>query len=87
MNKKEKMKKMIEYSIDDVKTPFELLSICESEPEPIYYWRGIEDISFGYVFGPSKAGKTIFCENLAMSLASGGDLCGDGSRNNLWVSC
>ena len=27
--------------------------------------------SFGLVFGPSKSGKTIFCENLAMSIAMG----------------
>lgn len=34
-------------------------------------WNGVVEKSFGLVFGPSKSGKTIFCENLAMSLAVG----------------
>lgn len=34
-------------------------------------WSGVVENSFGLVFGPSKSGKTIFCENLAMSLAIG----------------
>lgn len=69
--KKKKIKKVTEASMKDIKSPEELLKIYANEPEPIFYWRGIEDVSFGYVFGPSKAGKTIFCENLAMSLAVG----------------
>lgn len=60
-------------SIYDIKKANELEEIYENEPEPVFYWRGIEDVSFGYVFGPSKSGKTIFCENLAMSLAVGRD--------------
>lgn len=69
MSKKKKMK--LDYSIDDVQSPLDLINKCNNEPEPIFYWKGVEDISFGYVFGPSKVGKTIFCENLAMSLACG----------------
>lgn len=34
-------------------------------------WSGVVENSFGLVFGPSKSGKTIFCENLAMSIAIG----------------
>lgn len=34
-------------------------------------WSGIKEKSFGLVFGPSKSGKTIFCENLAISIAIG----------------
>jgi len=36
-------------------------------------WSGIKEKSFGLVFGPSKSGKTIFCENLAISIAVGRD--------------
>ncbi len=43
----------------------------EKEPETNYLWNGVKDQSFGLVFGPSKSGKTIFCENLAMHLAAG----------------
>jgi RecA-family ATPase len=39
-------------------------------PIPFIYG-GIKSGSFGYVFGPSKSGKTIYCENLAMKLACG----------------
>ena len=34
-------------------------------------WSGVVENSFGLIFGPSKSGKTIFCENLAISLAIG----------------
>ena len=34
-------------------------------------WNGVKENSFGLVFGPPKSGKTIFCENLAISLALG----------------
>ncbi|WP_242203236.1 AAA family ATPase [Aestuariivivens insulae] len=60
-----------ESSIYDVKSPIQLGEVLKNEPEPKFYWRGIEDVSFGYFFGPSKSGKTIFSENLAMSLATG----------------
>jgi len=41
----------------------------KEDPIP-FVWNGIKEGSFGYVFGPSKSGKTIFCENLALSLGS-----------------
>lgn len=36
-------------------------------------WNGVKEKSFGIVFGPSKSGKTVFCENLAISIATGKD--------------
>jgi len=36
-------------------------------------WNGVKEKSFGLVFGPPKSGKTIFCENLAISIAIGRD--------------
>ena len=42
-----------------------------TEPPIPFIWSGIKKGSFGFVFGPAKSGKTIFCEILAISLASG----------------
>jgi RecA-family ATPase len=36
-------------------------------------WNGVKEKSFGLIFGPPKSGKTIFCENLAISIAIGRD--------------
>jgi archaellum biogenesis ATPase FlaH len=44
-----------------------------AEPKPKYIYSGIKEGSVGIVFGPSKSGKTIFCENLLQSIASGQD--------------
>ena len=60
-----------EYKLNDVKKPSQLIEIYNKQPEPKFYWGGVEDVSFGYIFGPSKVGKTIFCENLGISLATG----------------
>ncbi len=49
----------------------EILKEYETRPRPKFLWNGIKEGSFGLVFGPSKSGKTIFCENLAMCLAYG----------------
>lgn len=43
----------------------------QSEPPIPYLWSGIKIGSFGFIFGPSKSGKTTFCENLALSIATG----------------
>ncbi len=48
-----------------------MLALYEKEPKTNYLWSGVKDKSFGLIFGPSKSGKTIFCENLAMHLAAG----------------
>ncbi len=56
----------------------ELIKKSKSEPLPEYIWRGITKGSFGFIYGPSKSGKTILCENLAISLAIGAkDYLGD----------
>jgi KaiC/GvpD/RAD55 family RecA-like ATPase len=51
----------------------EMKAEFEKRPKVEYLWGGIKEKSFGLVFGPSKSGKTIFSENLAMSLAVGRD--------------
>jgi archaellum biogenesis ATPase FlaH len=45
-----------------------------SLPEPQYIYRGIVYPSLGVVFGPAKSGKTIFSENLLLSLAAGREI-------------
>lgn len=51
----------------------EMMMCYETQPKTTFLWNGIKEKSFGLVFGPSKSGKTIFCENLAMSIAMGKD--------------
>ncbi len=48
----------------------ELIERHDKEPPVPFIWSGIKKNSFGFVFGPSKSGKTTFCENLAMCLAA-----------------
>jgi len=64
--KEEKIKKGKNYL-----TFKEMVAEYETRPKTKYLWSGIKEKSFGLVFGPSKSGKTIFCENLAMSIAIG----------------
>jgi RecA-family ATPase len=45
--------------------------LYKTMPAKKMLWSGVVEKSFGLVFGPSKSGKTIFCENLAMSIAVG----------------
>ena len=61
MEEKRNYLKTIVESIEDVR---------KEGPIP-FIWGGIKEGSFGYVFGPSKSGKTTFCENLAISLVCG----------------
>lgn len=49
----------------------ELKKMYKNRPKSKFLWSGIKEKSFGLVFGPSKSGKTIFCENLAHKLATG----------------
>jgi len=53
-----------------IKTITESIEDVRKEGPIPFIWGGIKEGSFGYVFGPSKCGKTTFCENLAMSLVS-----------------
>ncbi|MCK5345579.1 MAG: hypothetical protein KAR20_19350 [Candidatus Heimdallarchaeota archaeon] len=48
----------------------ELVRIHEKEPEIPFLWNGIKQGSFGFIYGPAKSGKTIFCENLGLSIAA-----------------
>lgn len=49
----------------------ELKAQFYDKPKVDFLFSGIKEKSFGLVFGPSKSGKTIFCENLAMHIAIG----------------
>ena len=49
----------------------ELIIRRSTEPKIPYLWSGIKVGSFGFIFGPSKAGKTTLCENLAFAIATG----------------
>lgn len=49
----------------------EITKLYRETPPKKMLWSGVKEKSFGLVFGPSKSGKTIFCENLAMSIAVG----------------
>ncbi len=51
----------------------EMMSNYDKSPKDSFLWSGIKEKSFGLIFGPSKSGKTIFCENLAMKIASGAE--------------
>jgi RecA-family ATPase len=53
-----------------------LLSQTSKLPKKETIWAGIKEGSFGIVYGPSKSGKTTFCENLALSLVVG--------KENFW---
>jgi hypothetical protein len=63
----EKAKVAVNYS-NPINAMIERLA---TEPPIPFIWSGIKKGSFGFVFGPAKSGKTIFCEILAISLASG----------------
>lgn len=47
------------------------LDFFETTEAPKYLWNGVVENTFGLIFGPPKSGKTIFCENLAISIALG----------------
>src|SRR5690606_24879444 len=51
----------------------ELIARVENEPKQKFIFSGIKENSVGTVFGPSKSGKTMFCENLGMAIAAGMD--------------
>ena len=48
----------------------EMIIKVKNEPKPEFIYSGIKEGSVGIVFGPSKSGKTIFCENLGMAIAA-----------------
>lgn len=67
-------KELIINKTEDVKYTCSLAEMIEQvdkEPKPVMVYSGIKEGSVGFVFGPSKSGKTIFCEALGMSIAAG----------------
>jgi len=48
-----------------------MMKRVNSEPKLPMIYSGIKKNSVGIIVGPSKSGKTMFCENLAMCIASG----------------
>jgi hypothetical protein len=48
-----------------------MMARVQSEPKMKMIYSGIKENSVGFIFGPSKSAKTIFCENLGFSIASG----------------
>jgi len=51
----------------------QIRELYKAMPPKKMLWSGVKEKSFGLIFGPSKSGKTIFCENLAISIAIGRD--------------
>lgn len=62
-----------ENFINPVVSLDELIDRAKKEPPIPFIWNGIKKKSFGFIFGASKSGKTILCENLGMALAAGLD--------------
>ncbi len=52
---------------------FSLIERSADEPEIPLIWSGIKKGTFGFVYGPAKSGKTVFCKNFGMSIAAGRD--------------
>jgi len=50
-------------------SPIELIRKVESAPPVPLIWKGIKKGGLGFIFGPSKTGKTIVSENLAYNIA------------------
>lgn len=69
--KTELMRKNIQNLNNNYITFENMITEYTKRPKTSYLWNGIKENSFGLVFGPSKSGKTIFCENFAMSIAIG----------------
>lgn len=49
----------------------DMIKRVKSEPRQTFIYSGIKENAVGFVFGPSKSGKTTYCENLAFTIASG----------------
>lgn len=54
-------------------TMAEMISKVSAEPKPQMVYSGIKEGTVGFVFGPSKSGKSTYCEALGMSLACGAE--------------
>lgn len=51
----------------------ELIKKYKNEPPPSLIIPGVKQGVLGFLFGPSKSGKTIYLENLMFSIAAGRD--------------
>lgn len=49
----------------------DMIHRVNKEPQLKMIYSGIKENSLGIFYGPSKSGKTILCENLGLSIASG----------------
>ncbi|WP_281980728.1 AAA family ATPase [Tenacibaculum mesophilum] len=67
------MKKKRNKKIQKVSPLGDLLKRYKGEKPPKSFWGGISPKMVGFVFGLAKSGKTIICENLALSITSGRD--------------
>jgi len=63
----EQLKEETSYAV----TLKEMTERVNTEPPLIMIYSGIKENSVGFIFGPSKTGKTTFCENLGLCIASG----------------
>ncbi|MEO1807226.1 MAG: bifunctional DNA primase/helicase [Bacteroidota bacterium] len=52
---------------------YTLRQLLQDTPRQEHLYLGIPPVSFGYVVGPPKSGKTTYCEGLAFSIAAGLD--------------
>ena len=66
---KREYKKKFSYAVPIA----DMITRVKSEPRMKMVYSGIKENSVGFIFGPSKCAKTIFCENLGMSIAAGCD--------------
>jgi len=69
----------------------DMMARVKKEPKLVMLYPGIKEKSVGIIVGPSKSGKTIFCENLGMSIAAGlneylGASINIGNRTVLFIS-
>lgn len=70
MRKNKNVKKKMEKVV--IATPLnDLIERVKKEPAIPLIWDGIKENSVGFIVGPAKSCKTIFCENLGLSIASG----------------
>ena len=50
---------------------YDLYKRNKNKEKPKQFWAGIIRGSVGFIYGPSKSGKTILCENLAFAIVTG----------------
>ena len=66
--------KTMTKKVKHVLTFEEMIKELKKMPPKKYLWSGIKEVSIGLVFGPSKSGKSIWCENLGLKIAIGDNM-------------